>query len=207
MKKRSPLTITISLAILAATSLPIFAQSVRFPTDAELQQLIKKFRSFAASPPGDNRGLYKTDRRSRVQVQQLTSFVKAWSQIDPTTAPFLGTWIALEERKSIYPSSVKGRVCIIDIFIRNNNTGFRFGIGRVSNGKIQTDSYILIREGNYLGGIFVYNNEPGIYEYAWPKPLVNPLELIERNTPVAEKNELLQQFKEAGCTASLPTSR
>ncbi|MEZ2224724.1 MAG: hypothetical protein ACBR50_00400 [Microcoleus sp.] len=51
MKARSPITITISLAILAATSLPIIAQSVRFPTDAELQELIEKFRRFAASPP------------------------------------------------------------------------------------------------------------------------------------------------------------
>ncbi|MCC3600065.1 MULTISPECIES: hypothetical protein [unclassified Microcoleus] len=204
MKLRSPLTITLSLAILAATSLPIIAQAVRFPTDAELQQLIEKFRRFAASPPGGGRGLYSTDRRDRIQIQQLTSFVKAWSQIDPATAPFLGKWTAWEETKSIYPSNLKGRVCIIDGFIPSeNNIGFRFGIGTVSNGRIKTDNYLLIHEKNYLGGIFVYNNEPGIYEYAWPKPLTNPSQLM-RNVPLAKRNQLLQQFKEAECTASLP---
>jgi hypothetical protein len=204
MKGRSPLTITLSLAILAATSLPIVAQSVRFPTDTELQELIEKFRRFAASPPGGGRGLYSTDRRDRVQIQQLTSFVKAWSQIDTAAAPFLGQWTALEETKSIYPSNFKGRVCIIDGFIPSeNNIGFRFGIGTVSKGKIKTDTYLLILEGNYLGGVFVYNNEPGIYEYAWPKPLTNPSQLM-RNVPPAKRSQLLQQFKEAGCTASLP---
>lgn len=209
MKARSPITITISLAILAATSLPIIAQSVRFPTDAELQELIEKFRRFAASPPGGGRGLYSTARRERTQIQQLTSFVKAWSQIDPATAPFLGTWTAWEETKSIYPSSVKGRVCIIDGFIPNeNNIGFRFGQGTVSNGRIKTDSYILIHQGNYLGGVFVYNNEPGIYEYAWPKPLKNPAELMRR-VPQSDRhrNHILEQFQNAGCTASRPNRR
>lgn len=159
--------------------------------------------------PGGGRGLYSTDRRERTQIQQLTSFVKAWSQIDPATAPFLGQWSALEETKSIYPSSVKGRVCIIDGFIPSeNNIGFRFGIGTVSKGKIKTDSYLLIHERNYLGGVFVYNNEPGIYEYAWPKPLKIPAELMRR-VPQSDRhrNHILEQFQNAGCTASRPNRR
>lgn len=63
MKSRSLLTkiislTTISLAILTVTSLPIIAGTVRLPTDAEMQELIKKFRSFAAAPPSDGRGIY-----------------------------------------------------------------------------------------------------------------------------------------------------
>ncbi|MGL5061998.1 MAG: hypothetical protein ACRC62_18660 [Microcoleus sp.] len=163
MKGRSLLTITLSLAILSATSLPIVAQSSRLPTDAEMQELIKKFRHFAANPPNENREMYIKDRRDRTQIQQITSFVKARSQIDPTTAPFLGQWVAYEETKSIYPSNIKDRVCI---------------------------------------------NQPGIYEYAWPRPLKTPAELM-RHIPQndATRDRIMKQFQQAGCTASLPNRR
>ena len=121
MKNLALLPIAFSLAILYATSLPIFAQSKRYPTDLELQILDNKLRSFAASPPKEeSRGAYVIDRRDRQSIQQLNSFVKAWSQIEPEAAPFFGNWMGLEETKSIYPSTVKGRVCIVDTFIPPN---------------------------------------------------------------------------------------
>ena len=210
MKSRSLLNTTIIIsAILAATSLPIVAQSVRLPTDAEMQELIKKFRIFTASPPDSNRGYYRNDRRDRAQIQQITSFVKARSQIDPETAPFLGTWTAIEESKSIYPSNIKGRVCIIDSFIPSpRDIGFSFSLGTVSNGKIKTDSNILIYQGNYLGAAFIHNNKPSIYEYAWPKPLKTPAELMQ-HVPQSDRdrNRIIEQFHKAGCTASLPNRR
>lgn len=209
MKSRSPLTITISLVILAATSLPVIAQSSRLPTDAEMQELIKKFRRFAANPPNDYREMYIKDRRDRAQIQQRTSFIKGRTQIDPTTAPFLGQWTAIEEAKNIYPSNIKGRVCIIDSFIPDDrNIGFSFSQGTVSNGKIKTDSEILMLEGNYLGVAFVYNNQSDIYEYAWPKPLKTPAELMQhipQNN--AARDRIIKQFQQAGCTASLPNRR
>lgn len=209
MKSRSQIAITISLAILAAASLPIVAQSARLPTDAEMQELINKFRSFAASPPTESRGIYSKDRRDRAQIQQITSFVKAWSQIHPETAPFLGRWTAIEESKSIYPSKNKSLVCIIDAFIPYEpDIGYSFSLGTVSNGTIKTDSEILIHQGNYLGAAFIYNNKPSIYEYAWPKPLKTPAELM-RHVPQnnSTRNRIIEQFQQAGCTASLPNRR
>ena len=207
MKSLAPLTIAISLAILSATSLPIFAQAQRYPTDIELQELNNQLRSFAASPPSDeSRGFYIRDRRDRQSIQQLNSFVKAWSQIEPEAAPFFGNWTGLEETKSIYPSTVKGRVCIVDTFIPpNDGIGISFSQGTLYKGKIKTsDPSILIALGNFLGVAFVNEkNQPGIYEYAWPKPLKNPAELMRFN-PSSERNRLLQQFKTAGCTYSLP---
>ncbi|MCU0545562.1 MAG: hypothetical protein MUE44_25895 [Oscillatoriaceae cyanobacterium Prado104] len=209
MKSRSPLTLTISLAILAATALPSVAQSARLPTDAEMQELIKQLRSFAGSTPGDARRIYSKDRRTRTQIQQITSFVKAWSQIQPETAPFLGEWTAIEESKSIYPSNIKGRVCIIDTFIPSDrDIGFIFSQGTVSQGKIKTESDILINQGNYLGAAFIHDNKPRIYEYAWPKPLKTPAELmrhIPQNNP--QRDRIIERFQKAGCTASLPNRR
>lgn len=207
MKGRMLLTITLNLAIWAAISLPIFAQSARLPTDAEMQKLINKFRIFAASPPDYNRGIYTKDRRDRTQIQQLTSFVKAWFQIEPATAAFLGEWTAWEETKSIYPSNVKNRVCIIDSFIpRPRDIGFSFSLGTVSNGKIKTDRNILIHQGNYLGAAFIHNNKPSIYEYAWPKPLKTPAELMQ-HVPQSDRDRIIEQFQKAGCTATLPNRR
>lgn len=212
MKSLASLTIAISLAILSATSLPIFAQTKRYPTDIELQELNKQFRRFAASPPRDEyRGAYTRDRRDRESIQQLNFFVKAWSQIEPQAAPFFGYWAGLEETKSIYPSTVKGRVCIIDTFYPptpNQGIGISFSQATLYKGKIKTtDPSILFAQGNYLGVAFIdTKNQPGIYEYAWPKPLTNPDELMRFN-PASERNRLLQQFKTAGCTYSLPNKR
>lgn len=78
MKSLAPLTIAINLAILDSTSLPIFAQAQRYPTDIELQKLNNQLRSLATSPPShESRGFYIRDRRDIQSIQQLNSLVKA----------------------------------------------------------------------------------------------------------------------------------
>ena len=209
LKGRAPLTIAISLGILAAVSLPIIAQqSKRYPTENELQQLMNRFRNFVASPPEGYRGFYLRDPRNAAQSQDLKAFVRAWLPVNPDIAPFLGQWTAVEETTSIYPSSIRGRACIVETFIplKSDNIGISFAVGTISGKQIRTsERTILVQQGNYLGVAFINtsNDRPGIYEYAWPKPLVNPAELM-RDVPPANRNQLLQQFKEAGCTASLP---
>ncbi|MEG4448316.1 hypothetical protein QUA35_05545 [Microcoleus sp. N9_B2] len=208
MKKRSPLTITISLAILATTSLPIVAQqSKRYPTENQLQQLINQFRNFVASPPEGSRGFYLRDTRNAAQFQNLRAFVRAWLPLNPDVVPFLGQWTALEETMNVYPSTIKGQVCIIETFIPPiDGIGMSFAKGTVSGKHIRTsDTKVLLQQGNYLGVAFVNtsNNQPGLYEYAWPKPLTNLAQLM-RGIPQVDRNRFLQQFKEAGCTESLP---
>ncbi|MEG4087942.1 hypothetical protein [Microcoleus sp. Pol12B4] len=211
MKALSPLTITISLGILAAVSLPIIAQqSQRYPTENELQQLMKGFRNFVASPPEGSRGFYLRDPRNAAQSQDLKAFVRAWLPVNPDIAPFIGQWTALEETTSIYPSSIRGRACIVETFIPPKpDIGISFAVGTVSGKSIKTSNLtVLLQQGNYLGVAFINtsNDRPGIYEYAWPKPLTNPAELV-RGVPPAKRNQLLQQFKEAGCTHALPQQR
>lgn len=188
--------------------LPIIAQqSKRYPTQNELQQLMNRFRNFVASPSPGNRDFYIRDRRNDNETQKLQAFVRAWLPVNPDVAPFLGQWTALEETQNIYPSNLKGKVCIIEIFIpTENDRGISFAQGTISGKSIKTTNFAtLIPLDNYLGVAFVNttNNQPGIYEYAWPKPLVEPAKLMSY-LPPADRNRLLQQFKEAGCSDTLP---
>ncbi len=194
--------------IILGSCLPIIAQqSKRYPTENELQQLMNRFRTFVASPSPENRDFYIRDRRKETEIQKLKAFVRAWLPVNPDVAPFLGQWTALEETKNIYPSSLKGKVCIIQIFIpTKNDNGISFDRGTISGKSIKTTNFaFLIQQGNYLGAAFVNttNNQPVIYEYAWPKPLVAPAKLMSY-LPPADRNRLLQQFKEAGCSDTLP---
>jgi hypothetical protein len=194
--------------IFFGSCLPIIAQqSKRYPTENELQQLMNRFRNFVASPSPGNRDFYIRDRRNESETQKLKAFVRAWLPVNPDVAPFLGQWTALEETKNIYPSSLKGKVCIIQNYIPPpNGRGISFAQGTVSGKFIKTTNFtFLIQQGNYLGAAFIdtRNNQPGIYEYAWPKPLVAPAKLMSY-LPPADRNRLLQQFKEAGCSDTLP---
>jgi hypothetical protein len=211
MKGRSPITITISLGILAAVSLPIIAQqSKRYPTENELQQLMNGFRNFVTSPPEGFRRFYLRDPRNAAPSRDLKAFVKAWLPVNPDIAPFIGQWTALEETMNIYPSTIKGQVCIIETFIPpNDGIGISFAKGTISGKHIRTsDTNVRLQQGNYLGVAFINtsNNQPGLYEYAWPKPLTNLAELMP-GIPQVDRNRFLQEFKEAGCTESLPKQR
>ena len=207
MRKCRVVALIVNLIILASC-LPIIAQqSRRYPTENELQQLMNQFRNFVASPSPGNRDLYIRDRRNETETQKLKAFVRAWLPVNPDVAPFLGQWTALEETINIYPSTLKGKVCIIQTFIPPpNGGGISFDRGTISGKSIKTTDFtFLIQQGNYLGVAFINttNNQPGIYEYAWPKPLVDPAKLMSY-LPPAERNRLLQQFKEAGCSDTLP---
>lgn len=208
MRIKKPLVALMVNLIICGCCLPIIAQqSKRYPSESELQQLMNQFRKFVASPPNGSRGFYSQDRRNEDQYQKLKTFVRAWLPVNPDVAPFLGQWTALEESLNIYPSTIKGRVCILETFIpTENDIGISFAQGTISGKQIRTsDLSILVQQGNYLGVAFINtrNNKPGIYEYAWPKPLVNPAELMGHISQ-ADRNRLLQQFKENGCSDTFP---
>jgi hypothetical protein len=219
MKWISLFNFTINLIILGTCSLPVFAQvqSERYPTDAEIQRLIVEFRRdiprFRASP--DLGGDYLKHPRQKQLFDQVKLFERAWSQVDPAIAPFLGSWNAGAPDWSIYPSTTKGRVCVIFNQPSRGGTPSNsyFSLGSVSNGqlRIKGESFtgesfrIFIRESNYLGGMSVINNRPGISAYVWRSPLTNFIQSSITDSP--KTSRIIQQFKAAGCTASLPNQR
>jgi hypothetical protein len=219
MKKRALFNFTINLIILGTCYEPVFAQvqSERYPTDAEIQRLILEFRRdiprFRAS--SDLGGNYLKHPREKQLFEQVKLFERAWSQVDPAIAPFLGSWNAGAPDWSIYPSTTRGRVCVI--FNQPSRGGAPsnsyFSLGSISNGvlRIKGESFngesyrIFIREGDYLGVMSVINNQPGISPYIWRSPLAN----ITQSSTTYQQNSsrLLQQFYAAGCTTSLPNRR
>jgi len=117
MKGRSILSVIVNLIILGICSLPTFAQvrSDRYPTDTEIQKLIAEFRSDIPTFQRSSNlgGDYLKHPRQKQLFEQVKLFERAWSQVDPAVAPFLGTWNAGAPDWSIYPSNTRGRVCVI----------------------------------------------------------------------------------------------
>ncbi|HBK99804.1 MAG TPA: hypothetical protein DD001_22030 [Microcoleaceae bacterium UBA10368] len=212
MKGRSLLGLIMSLTILCTCSLAVFANSDRYPTDAELKKLRLDFEKQIDS-------FQKTSRKDTSEINQLRAFRSAWSKVDPGVVPFLGAYRALEEGKFIYPSNTKGRVCIIDTYLmgRGGSTaesnGILFTVGSVSNGTIRTtNNHVFIQKGDYLGDTYVQKDEARLYGYnligSLKPPSVTHIPGFNINyLPDWVKQEIIQKFKEAGCTASLPNRR
>ncbi|MCU0547470.1 MAG: hypothetical protein MUE44_35805 [Oscillatoriaceae cyanobacterium Prado104] len=215
MKGRSFLSLIMSFAIVATGSLSVFANSERYPTDAELNKLRLDFEN-------QTKSWSKISRKNPAEIDQLRTLRSAWSKVDPGVVTFLGAYTALEEGKFIYPSNTKGRVCIIDTFIgdgRTNTTegyGILFTVGSVSNGTIRTsNNHVFIQKGDYLVDTYVQkDNQPRFYVYsligALKPPSVIVTQIPGRNInslPELVKQEIIQKFKAAGCTASLPNRR
>lgn len=208
MKGRSLIGFGVSLAILGTGSLPVFAQSQRYLTNVELQRMRQQFRQVIDSNRQNEASAnYIRDRRTPAERQKIQSFVGAWSKVDPAVAPFLGSWSGYEEVSHIYPSNVKGRVCII---VTGEGSG-GFSLGSVSNEQIRTpDGEVIFKQGNYLGRAIFQNNKPKLIDVI---PANNPqsLEPVQRISSYISdfqvKNVIIQQFKAAGCTASPPNKR
>ena len=81
----------------------------------------------------------------------------------------------------IYPSNVRGRVCIISA----NPEKIEFSLGTISNGGLNIsggshDRNVLIVEGNYITFVIVKNDEVGMFTpIVFPLPLKSPTELLE----------------------------
>jgi hypothetical protein len=176
---------------LATLALPAMAQLQRFPTDAELQQLIQEFRQQFP----ELQASYE-DRRTPAEQQAVSNFSDAWAEVDPDIAPFLGEWTAVEESLYIYPAATRGEVCVLDIYLNEGD----FYKGQVRDGKVYTDrNLVFLLDSGYLGSTFVYDDEPGLYGYANPRPLPNPVEALGQYYP-----EAVAAFEDAECLVGLP---
>jgi len=170
------------------------AQNSRYPTDAELKSFYIKFVQSIKTNAND-----LLDRRTSEQKESLQSFVRAWSAITPESAPFLGSWWGDESTISIYPSTTRNRVCIFRVYV---NRGVSFYLGNVSKKKIYTNGYtVIFKAGRYLGEY----NKLNIHHS--PRPLKSPetfLSIIGNPVKKQQRADMLPQFRDAGCTNSLP---
>ena len=171
------------------------AQSERYPTDPEIQQLIDEMRQ--RIPQLESTGIH-LDRRTPEERQEQEDFVAAWAEVDPAIAPFLGSWTAIEETLMIYPSANRGEVCIIDMYLEDVD----FYLGQVTDGKVYTErNLVFVLDSDFLGNTSVYNNQPHLYEYSHPGPVTHPAtsDYFAEYYPQIEL-----QFNLAGCIAGLP---
>jgi hypothetical protein len=202
---RSLFILGLSFISLITNQLSVLAQT-RQPTNAELTKLRQEFQQFIRSTKNNNVGAgYIQDRRTQNEKNTRESFVNAWSKVEPNLAPFMGLWYGYEDIRHIYPSNIKGRVCVV-------STGEGYGgfdTGVFSNGVIITNNgQVLFKEGNFLGsgslrdGRFVSSN--GEIPFHSPRPLKPLNELINYIFESPDKNQVSQQFKAAGCISNLP---
>ena len=207
MNKRSLLILGFSIITLAANQLSVLAQT-RQPTNAELKRLRQEFQQIINLMQKDKiaYGNYMRDRRTSQEKQARESFINAWSKVEPGLAPFFGGWGGYETARHIYPSNIKGRVCVI-----KTGEGYgSFDTGVLSNGVIKTNGgEVLFKEGNYLApaslknGRFVVNLVNDIPLNS-PRPLEPLTKLLDYIFKSPEKNKVAQQFNAAGCTNLKP---
>jgi hypothetical protein len=205
------------LTIITIGSLSVSAQSQRYPTNAEIQKIIRQFQQRASSPPFSREccGGWEADRRTAAQKQPLESFVKAWSQADPSVAPFLGWWANNDGQIGIYPSNVRGRACVIHVSPRPS---YKFTVGSISSGKISLSGdlagRVLLNQRNMSGNTFllvayvgsdnIARAAPGSDIYTYPELPQAPTKLPLSKANPQENSRMIREFNATGCTVSLP---
>lgn len=221
LKKRSIFSLMVSLGVLGASLLPTLAQSSsqRYPTNAEIQRIIREFQQRASSRPftGECCGGWEQDDYTAAQKQSLESFVRAWSRVNPDVTTFLGRWVNNDAEILVYPSNRRGRVCVIVAF---PGPSYRFGLGVLNNGHIRLSGdlarQVLIKQTNRSGNpsllqVSVYEDsiaraKPGSTIFTYPLIPELPTQLAIASNR-AENSRLIQQFNAAGCTADRPNKR
>ncbi len=171
------------------------ATLTRYPTEAEIADLTEELEQ---KIPQLLESGFHTDRRLPEERQQWAEFVAAWMVVDSASAPFLGEWGAIEESLAIFPTPNPGQVCIIESYLEGSD----FYLGRVIDGKIYTGIHqVLVLEGDFLGSLFVSEDEAHLYEYSHPWTLEHPTasQWLTEYYP-----EVITQFQAAGCLTQEP---
>ncbi|MCW5312956.1 hypothetical protein GTQ43_03550 [Nostoc sp. KVJ3] len=203
---RSLLILGFSIIILAANQLSALAQT-RQPTNAEIKRLRQEFRQIINLKQKDKSyANYIRDRRTSQEKQARASFIDAWSKTEPGLAPFFGVWGGYETARHIYPSNIKGRVCVI-----KTGEGYgSFDVGVLSNGVIKTNSgEVLFKEGNYLAPVSIKNGR-FVVNLVNDIPLNSPTslepltQLLNYIFELPDKSNIAQQFNAADCTNLKP---
>lgn len=186
----------IVLAIAFGISTQIaYAQTQSFLTDEELQKLLPDFQRQVE---------YWNQYEEPERQNEANAFAQNWSQHDPAVAPFLGKWAAIEETMDIYPSTIEGQVCIIDVDYTKPEVDFSQvafkSLGKILNRQIYTDGVgVTIQQDNYVGFVWKQENKTGVYVYRLIAPAEMPIHASWRDLP--EGDRVIEQFNAAGCIA------
>jgi hypothetical protein len=196
--------------------------TARYPTDAEMAQLNQKYERDILPRMKTSREFGRNAEGER--SPSLDSFANQWAKINPDLSPFLGDWQRQVANLMIYPSKTSKNACVVSTrpaprsSSRNsstNNLDAQFAIASLSNGqlRIKTSGWfnnflssgaILVRRGNVLTIANIGVNGLYIDPYsAYSRSLRPPESLPLVNTE--ENRKVVQQFYDAGCTASFPT--
>jgi hypothetical protein len=189
--------------LLGLTDSSALAQQ-KYPTEAQIQQAKVNLRQQIQSSKNSSYSNYLKDYRTPEQIQNRKKFVSAWQQIEPGIAPFLGSWgdIEYEAGWTIYPSTVKNQVCVA----MSQAEGAVLYVGKINNGNIHLSSgSVIFPEGKYLG--VTYFQDQQNYTHLLNDPTVPraPSPSDEYIDETFDPSSLLQAYKQAGCTASLPS--
>jgi len=186
-------------------------RSDRHLSEQEIQSLINSVQlSRVVNRVTDRVGL--DDKRSQLEINSINQFVRAWQKADPSIAPFLGNWSAYEESLELYPSIVRGQVCVVREYFAGSREGTKrlLNVGKVSGDKLITDgelgkkvfvkrkgilrkpstSEFPIQEVEYVG---MFGSIKGSTDFS---AYIFPIKLKEIND---------SRFNRLGCTASLPS--
>jgi pimeloyl-ACP methyl ester carboxylesterase len=160
---------------------------------------------------------FSNDPRGRSCVPSIDTIPKtdqttknAWAKVDPQVAHFLGSWyVGMEFLPHIYPSTVKGQVCVITY-----GDAIVFGIGRVTGKSLRyqdkaaysMDGYAdrsseLPYELNFFGnsGLLIFHSTDR------PNSLNVAISTSSEIKPLDEYgNRFRNLFEAAGCTTGLP---
>ena len=174
-------------------------KSERYLSNQEIRSLESDLQSRVS---GGSR--FFQERRTSAQINKINNFVNAWQKVDPSIAPFLGSWGGFEESLLIYPSKNRGQVCVVLSFFSSSRNMVEnvFNIGTVSGNKLLVMGDLgkrlvvkkkgTLRSGNKIDFVAVYGAFDGrkaVGEFLFPRLL-------------QEINDA--RFTGLGCTASLP---
>jgi hypothetical protein len=184
------------------------AESPKYPSNAEMQELKRKFDLGIKRVEWDRTGAgYVRDRRTESDKQSLQSFSQAWAKIDPTIVPFLGSWSGYKHTITVYPSASLSKVCIV-------TSGEGFGnvqVSEIRSGLLHYNrDFFLWRQGRYLG-MGKFDGSTSGFPSDIPHNNPRPLEAIEaflsqRIVDSSNREEMVRSFYKYGCTsATAPT--
>ena len=200
----------VSTTLLATSALLGLNNSLAFGqtkySSAAIEQARAKFKAELQSLQNSDMARYISDRRSPAEKQARNNFVNAWQKVDPDVAPFLGQWIGQEISWNIHPSSTEGRVCIM----MNIFGAMYVETGKVIDGNIYTETGgVIFKEGDYLGIAAPLNNNffSGKSQFPFRHPTTPRKADIDENIEDINKaKRVIQKYKDAGCTSSLPSN-
>jgi len=216
MKSRNLLSLGLGIAIVSVLCKPTVAESERHPGNLPNYPSPEQIKATIAEARRRNRECQTPSRPSLCPrnpdapaPKDGGAFRAAWMKADPQVAKFLGRWYEdLEYQIAVYPSTVKGQVCII-----TTSDASAFGVGKVNGNTLRyvnkstygIDGYINPQEKpielHFIG-------KPNILmtrENSVSRPWMLAFATSFAAQPIDGSLQRFQQlFDRAGCTTGLP---